>query len=362
MAIGFDENRWRRVRECADAWWAGELGRPLVQVRVGGRDPGRPEPSVPSYHFTAFYPEHVTPEKIVDRWDYDLSCTHFLGDAFPQVWPNFGPGVLAAFLGAGMEADGRTVWFQAPPDTPPIEELDFHYDPDNAVVQRVKAVCRAAVERWHGLVQVGMTDLGGAVDVLASFRPGEQLLLDLYDAPDDVKRLTWKIHKLWWQAFEDIDSVLQPVNPGYTCWTPIFSSSPYYMLQCDFSYMIGPDMFEEFVLPELAASCRRLTNPFYHLDGPGQIPHLDLLLGIPELKGIQWIPGAGAPDCTQWPDLYRRIHEAGKRIQLFGALETLDAVASQVGSADGMVLVGWASPDQMQDVHSFLEKYGVPLR
>ncbi|MCD6290777.1 MAG: hypothetical protein J7M34_09775 [Anaerolineae bacterium] len=359
MTIGFDESRWEQVRENADAWWAGELKRPLVQIYVIGRDPGRPEPSIPSYEFTAFYPESTTPEQIVDRWDYDLSCMYFLGDAFPQVWLNFGPGVLAAFLGAKMVADGQTVWFQAPPGVPPIEEMDFQYDPDNPVLLRVKDLCRAAMERWEGLVQVGMTDLGGAVDVLASFYPGVQLPLALYDAPDHVKRLTWRIHELWWQAFEDIDAVLQPANPGYTCWTPIFSSEPYYMLQCDFSAMISSDMFEEFVLPELVASCRRLTNPFYHLDGPGELPHLDLLLGIPELKGIQWIPGAGAPDYIYWPDLYRRIHEAGKKIQLFGTIDVLDTVASQVGTAESMVLVGWAQPDQIQDVLDFLDKYDV---
>ena len=32
---------------------------------------------------------------------------------------------------------------------------------------------------------------------------------------------------------------------------PIYSEKPYYPLQCDFSAMISPDMFEEFVLPEL---------------------------------------------------------------------------------------------------------------
>ena len=59
-------------------------------------------------------------------------------------------------------------------------------------------------------------------------------------------------------------------------------------------------MFDE-SKPELAASCRRLKNAFYHLDGLGQLPHLKSLLSIPELKGIQWVPGDGQPDVTEWP-------------------------------------------------------------
>ncbi|NOY81969.1 MAG: hypothetical protein GXP31_13310 [Kiritimatiellaeota bacterium] len=357
MPVDFDAGRWERVRENSARWWAGELDRPLVQVRVGGREPGRPAPALPFHHFTAFYEDDVTPEQIVDCWDYSLSCTHFLGDAFPSVWPNFGPGVLAVLVGGRMESDGATVWFM-PDRRRDIREFHFEFRENVPVLHRIKAICRAACERWEGRVQIGMTDLGGAVDVASTFRPGEQLLLDLYDHPDEVKRVVWELHDLWWRAFRDIDSVLRPVNPGYTAWTPIFSEQPYYMLQCDFCYMIGPDMFDEFVKPELAASCRKLVNPFYHLDGPGEIPHLDSLLSIPELKGIQWVPGAGAPPCTEWHELYRRIHEAGKLIQVFGTIETLDTIAEQVGTGKGIVLVGTAPAERMNDVHEFLDKYG----
>jgi 5-methyltetrahydrofolate--homocysteine methyltransferase len=66
---------------------------------------------------------------------------------------------------------------------------------------------------------------------------------------------------------------------------------------------------------------------FYHLDGKGQIPHLEMLLSLEKLKGIQWIPGDGAPPPEQWPDLLRRIRDGGKLCQLYvtaaGALEIL---------------------------------------
>ena len=53
----------------------------------------------------------------------------------------------------------------------------------------MKAIYRAAVERWQGSVIIGMTDLGGNLDILSTFRPSEKLLLDLYDAPGEVLRL-----------------------------------------------------------------------------------------------------------------------------------------------------------------------------
>ncbi|MCX7014080.1 MAG: hypothetical protein NTW86_16255 [Candidatus Sumerlaeota bacterium] len=356
MAFGFTQDQWSEIRANARRWWAGELKRPLIQLRVPGRGPGRPEPALPHKARAAFYDLSVPAERIADRWDYDLSRFHCLGDAFPVQWADFGPGVMAAFMGARLNADGRTCWFH-PETLQEIPDIEFRYDPDNAWLRRCKDLHRAAAERWEGRVQVSMTDLGGNLDVLSTFRPAERLLLDLYDHPDAVKRLTWEAHELWWRYFEELNGVLQPANAGYTAWAPIFSSDPYYMLQCDFCYMIGPAMFDEFVKPELEASCRRLGHAFYHLDGPGQLPHLDSLLTIQELKGVQWVPGAGAPDCAHWPEVYRKIRDAGKRIQVLGDLQALDAVVEQLGSAEGIVYVGNAKT--VDEANEALRRYGV---
>ena len=355
MSIDFDKKRWDPVRQNYRQWWNGELKRPLLHLTVGGRDPGRPEPALPIRWFTSSYEMSIAPAAIVDRWDYELSHQHYLGDAFPSIWPNFGAGVAAAFLGARLEPAPDTAWFH-PRDDLPIPKIEFRYDVRNAWLARVRDMCRAAGERWEGLVQVGMTDIGGTLDILSAFRPGEKLLLDLYDYPDDVKRLTWDIHALWWRYYDELSQILRRTNRGCTAWTPIFSDTPYYMLQCDFAYMIGPEMFDEFVKPELAASCKRLDHAFYHLDGPSQLPHLDSLLQIPELKGIQWVPGAGRPDVTHWPEVYRKIRNAGKLIQIWGDVTTLDALAGQLGSAEGSILIG--SANTIEDAQTALKKYG----
>jgi len=362
--MDFDTKRWDRAKRNYRLWWEGRLGRPLLQMDVRGRNPGRPEPNTPNHGFTSYHDLSVPADAIVDRWDYDLSCRRFIADGFPSVWPNFGPGVLAAFMGAQLEnglPPAETVWFH-PAREQDIRDIHFAYDPDSVWARRIKDILRAARQRWNGLVQVSMTDLGGNLDVLATFRPGDKLLLDLYDHPDEVKRLTWEAHAAWWQAFCDLDAVIRPVNPGYTAWTPILSEKPYYILQCDFGYMLGPDMFDEFVKPELAASCRKLGNAFYHLDGIGQLPHLDSLLSIPELKGVQWVPGAGQPDTPEWPEVYRKIHAAGKSIQLWPTWKDgrhiLEILAEQIGALDGVIVIGGAGPEQADEVTRLCARYG----
>ena len=72
-----------------------------------------------------------------------------------------------------------------------VDEVGFTFDGNNVWFRRVQDLYTAALERWGGLVQMGMTDLGGNLDILSTFRPGEGLLLDLYDPPKEVKCLTW---------------------------------------------------------------------------------------------------------------------------------------------------------------------------
>lgn len=362
MAIDFEPARWDAIRRDYTAWWNGELRRPLVSLTCGGHDPGRAAPALAACRFTAQYDWTVGAEAIVDRWDYDLSRQYFLGDAFPCVWPNFGAGVIAAFLGCEADVADDTVWFNPLPATP-LRDLHLRLEPGNRWYKRVSDIVAEAARRWQGGVQVAMTDLGGNLDILASCRSSEALLFDLLDDPQEVKRLVWEAHEAWWHCFDELDRIQRHVNPGYTAWTQIFSNEPYYMLQCDFAYMIGPTMFDAFVKPELAACCRRLKHGFYHLDGIGQLPHLDSLLSIPELRGIQWIPGAGQPDQTHWPDVYRRIRKAGKLAQIHNGdggvgWRSLDIIAEQLGSAEGLILIGNCAPDERREVDAFLKRHG----
>ena len=270
------------------------------------------------------------------QWVCIPTC-RFLGDAYPYVnLDSFGPGVAAAFLGARLDNSSGRVWF-FPPGERPLREIHFEFDPDNPWLQRLKAIYRAGMERWQGQVLMGMTDLGGTLDILSTFRPSEKLLLDLYDAPGEVERLIWEAHAMWHRFYDELNAVLQPVNPGYSDWGGIYSESPTYMLQCDFAYMIGPKMFRRFVVPELEATCQRLSHSFYHLDGVGQIPHLPALLGIPSLGGIQWIHGDGKPDSAHWPEVFQAIHNGAKLIQVAtGGFAALDAIRGQIGTLKGV--------------------------
>jgi hypothetical protein len=319
--LHFSEERWECVRQNTMAWWAHDLPRPLVYLAMV--EPGIRRP----YSYMSNYPLDTPVDYILDKYEKVLCYTHYYADAFPWLWVNFGPGIAAGFLGAAVHSvvePSETVWF-GPPKYKPIQDLHLSFDGANPWWERVKAITRGLVERFGADLAVSHTDLGGNLDILASFRETQTLLMDLIDSPDEVARLTKEISNLWIRYYDELDRIIWPTCRGTSCWTPIWSSDKTYMLQSDFSYMISPAMFEQFVAPDLETCCKYLEHGFYHLDGRGQIPHLDMLLGIERLRGIQWIPGDGQPPPDQWLPLLKRIRDGGKLCQVFvrpaGALE-----------------------------------------
>jgi 5-methyltetrahydrofolate--homocysteine methyltransferase len=333
--IKFTEEDWARIERDTMAWWEGELERPLVYLTstdpVSARWP---------YSYLTNYPLDMPAEKIVDLYEPFLAATHYYADAFPWWWINFGPGIIAGFLGSqvgSVSEPSETVWF-SPAKPIAIQDLHFEYDPDNLWWKRVKQLTVAFIERYGAMLQVSHTDLGGNLDVLASFRDTQGLLFDVLDAPAEVDRLVAEITALWLRYYDELDAIIRPACRGTSSWAPIWTTGKTYMLQSDFSYMISPKMFERFVLPDLTACCEALTHGFYHLDGKGEIPHLDMLLSIQRLRGIQWIPGDGQPTPDQWLPLLQRIRQGGKLCQVFVTPEGALHIVKNLGGK-GFLLV-----------------------
>jgi hypothetical protein len=102
---------------------------------------------------------------------------------------------------------------------------------------------------------------------------------------------------------------------AYKLWGPGKTAK----VQCDAAAMFSPKMFRRFVVPFLREQCAYLDYSMYHLDGQEQFCHLDALLEIEELDAIEWTPNANLPlgGDSQWYDLYRRILDAGKSVQVY---------------------------------------------
>lgn len=335
MAIHFDPERMERVKDTYDRWWRGELDRPLMRVTIADAYPVERKAPAPLLSQQSCADFSWSAEQVIDALDEELSRQEYLGDAFP--WVNFdayGPGVLAPMCGAKLDNSSGGVWFW-PDEEREIEAIHIRYDPENKWTKRIKEIYRAGLEKWNGTVILGMPDLGGVMDVAATFRGSEKLLLDLYDNPGEVLRLNREIQDAWYDAYEDFAKALAP-QQGYAFWMGLLSREPAFSVQCDFCYMIGNLMFKQFVLETLREDTERLTNVIYHLDGIGELNHLDDVLSLEKLKAVQWVPGDGKPSGAHWMDVYRRIQASGKQQMIVGSPQDfLDVLGQLHGSPYG---------------------------
>jgi hypothetical protein len=221
------------------------------------------------------------------------------------------------------------------------------YPADNLPIAHVElgcvqlAACKQmmlqAREISRGEYLVGMPAFGSNLDVLAELRGTQNLLCDLMDRPEWVHQKLEEINQAFYCAFEDYYEQIRLLD-GSSAYTyfQLWGPGKVSQVQCDFSAMISPAMFEAFVVPPLQRQCAWLDYSLFHLDGPSCICHLDALLTIPELDAVQWTPGAGQPgagDAT-WYGLYERVLNAGKSVQILGvsvaeARRILDTVGSK---------------------------------
>ena len=331
IQLRFKEEDWDRVAGAWRAWWAGELDRPLVMIEDAEPPPGI---TISNIHDLGcpvpYFPLKTLADEVLDYYQVRLEAKRFYGDAWPKWNPNFGPGIVAAFLGAQVHPTADTVWLE-PHSQVSIGDLHLDFDGTNVWWQRVLELTRCAVQRWDGRVSVAYTDLGGNLDILGALLTPQRLLVELVDHPDDVARRAGELTQLWLRCYNELCSIILPAGRGTTPWATLWSPGRCYMLQSDVSAMISPRMFERFVLPDLAACCQATDHAFYHLDGPGAVRHLDMLLSLERLRGIQWIPGAGAPPPEGWLPLLKRIRDAGKLCQLYVSPEGAQSIVRELG-------------------------------
>lgn len=341
---------WEQAEERMRAFFAGDIiDRPVVLVTA-------PKKGVCQ---TPVNPWHILmnnlddPDLVFEKAQQHFRQTWFGGEAFPFFNLNLGPGSTAAYMGGKRQVMETTVWFEQEESTPWEKVLSLKLLPDEAWWKLTREVTDRAAALGGGHFLIGMPDFNAPLNLLGFWRGTQTLLMDLWDAPDKVRQGSRLMTDIWHQCYDILYPAQQRAQAGTIDWMGIWYPGAGSNVQCDFSAMISPAMFEEFVLPNLREQCRRLDHSIYHWDGPGQIPHLDLLLSIPELDAIQWTPGAGREPVgsPQWFPLYRRIRQAGKSVVLLGiAPEHIERVMSELGPEKLLVTTATGSEDEGREL------------
>ena len=169
-----------------------------------------------------------------------------------------------------------------------------------------------------------MTDLGGILDILISFLGPTNIIVTMKRNPELIDTCRAIILEKYLKVYDELQNIINKYLDGCNTWLNVWCPKRYYTMQCDFSVMLNPKWFKRFVLPDLIEQAEHMDYSIYHLDGPGQLIHLDDLLAEPSITGIQWVPGAKdrSLDPDKWLSVYKKIQAAGKNIVVDNAGET----------------------------------------
>ncbi len=362
-----DEKKQQLIND-SEEWWNHKLERPLIQVTLSKDVYGETANGVSrGKMLEMLYNPTVTSEAVAKAYRIDYENKEYYGDAFPTFYMR-STGILGAMLGQGFNIDTErgTVWFEELKGQE-LEDIKPVLDTNNWLYVRGMELIEAFEKEFKDEIGIGIPNLGGMMDIVESMRGANNSLMDLYDDPEEVMRLNDDIYAAYKMSYDEYIKKINNNNIlGYSGWITLLSQKPYFISQCDFCCMIGPAQFDEFVYETLKKEASLIERSFYHLDGPGAVKHLDRILEA-GFDGIQWINGAGSKplDDPMWDDIYKKVHAAGKLLQVYiyshDELRFIDHIVKLVGTTKGLAFICVGKIEEKAAYLEYLEKYNIPL-
>ncbi|MBT3320500.1 MAG: hypothetical protein HN389_12135 [Clostridia bacterium] len=276
---------------------------------------------------------------IKDRWfDTQYQVDHFistlkepfLGETFPVFWPNLGPNVFAAILGAGIEFGDVTSWSHSVVDSVyEIEKINFNQNSE--YLNKLVELTDYALDRCEDKFIVGYTDIHPSLDCLDALRGTQGLLLDMYDDPKATHSLIEKCYEPFDNLMMLFFDKLKAKNQPSVNWMNIPSFEGVHVPSCDLGAMISLAQFDEFALSYIKREIKLFKHNIFHVDGVGVANHIDSILQIEQVNAIQWVQGVGKDrPIMQWVPFIKKIQAYGKGVVVDLQLCELEDFIAQV--------------------------------
>lgn len=348
-----------RVRWRMEAFWANEMAdRALISVVA---------PKYPGAHISQFHnPEDLTgqPEALRRYWEDPetiyrnnikrLEDTFLGGESLPAIFQNYGTSGHCNYFGAKPKYGNDTIWFD--PTLEDLGDIDDAYTEE--LLDKHLAIARYLTERAGDDYFVAMPDSTGTIDALGHLYGTENVLMAMMADPDAVTHAIDVVNDGWIKTNEMFYRITEALNGGGChAWMHLLCPGRVQHLQCDMSVMFSPEMYRQFALPSLEKQMTWCEYPIYHFDGAEQVRHLDMLLSLEKLKGIQWTAVAGQPSAAHYLPVLQRMQKAGKRLIIMAPPEDVRPLLEGL-SARGLYIHTEAdNPEQAQALVRLCEEY-----
>ncbi|HOK05297.1 MAG TPA: hypothetical protein PLN24_08605, partial [Victivallales bacterium] len=226
---------------------------------------------------------------------------------------NFGPSFLPALAGAKFEWDKNTSWAH-PIEFTNITELKIeNFNPETKLWQFYEEKFLTIQERntdW----MMSICDMVGPFDILAGIIGTERLCIEMFENPDEVKRLASEAVKFWLQVYEKQYSILQEKH-GTTDVFGLYMPGKGARWSEDFIALISPEMYEEFVFECDIELAKSLDTSYIHVHSAA-LSSIDIISKNPYLSGIEISNDPNGPELEELIKVGKKVVDSGKSLMM----------------------------------------------
>lgn len=312
---------WENAQKRLEAFWHNEiLDRPCIQIYAPApeADYADLEPLTECNHDIRW----TDPEIYFNSFREEYMHTRYLGEAFPNLYPNWAGE--AQMFGCPIKYDKDTIWVRPAANT--VLDVDAEkLDIDHPTVHQLLEKLAYCAEHGSGEAFIGMPPMGNVGDSLARICGYNNLCIDLIDNPEEIFIIEEKLTAFWKQMYEKVYRTINQYMKGSCGWLPSWHPGRSAIIEFDFGALVSPEMFRKY-LPYLLERAEFVEKTIYHLDGPDALIHLDTILAQKEFHAIQWEPGVACENILEYIPVMQKIQAAGKGLYIASPRYSAEAV------------------------------------
>lgn len=343
------------------AFWANTpVERPLIGFSLGGWFPLQSYTALGRFRGQqGIAVDELLPEDCLA--DYDRLVASWNGvedDTIRAVAPLPPFPWLEAILGARVQVGNEAIWAM---------EGGFEYadldkqnlSSDNPWRRKYLEFTAVLKDHFQDRCPVGQPILRGISDMIAALRGASQMVFDLYDHPEQFRRLAGRCTDLLVALVAEQQRMTGPFAEGYeveqlALWAP----GRIIRMQEDGSAFLSPALYVKYLQDEDERQASSFPYSVIHLHS-SSLFLLDAILDVESLKCIQINKDVGGMDVSGMLPFFEKVQGRGKRLLIRGKLDhdDLKLLRSEL-SPNGLYLqIVVESPAETKRFHEFFQPW-----
>ena len=306
-------------------WDRAPVERPLIGFSVGGWFPFQRFPAMQPFRGrTGLEPQDLRPEAFLADYEGIVSGWNGIEDDMIRgISPLPFLPWLEAMLGCRVQVGEESVW---------AEEGRFDYaelgridcSEENPWRRKYLEFVRVLREHFGEHIPVGLPILRGTSDMVAALRGSERMVYDLYDHPQEFRRLGEACTTLLIELIRAQHVITGPFAGGYVIdalgiWAPERLGR----LQEDASALFSPDLYVTHLQPHDRRAAEAFPRSLIHLHS-SSLFLLDQILDVEALGCIQINKDVGEAAIPEMLPAFQRVQARGRSLLVRGKLDLDD--------------------------------------